>query len=139
MEQFGASVAPVDKIHEAEVDIYVPCALGGVTTEVTATQVRARAVAGAANNQLATPEAGAILAERGILFAPDYVLNAGGIISGLEATYTMPGRSRVDFPPLEDSLAQIHDRLLEIFGRAAAGGRQPEVAAEEMARELIGR
>src|SRR3546814_16436602 len=85
VERFGASVAPVDKIHEAEVDIYAPCALGGVITEATATEVRARAVAGAANNKLATPEAGFILARRGILFAPDYVMNAGGILSGLEA------------------------------------------------------
>lgn len=139
VEQFAASAAPVDRIHEAEVDIYAPCALGGVITEATATEVRARAVAGAANNQLATPEAGAILARRGILFAPDYVLNAGGIISGLEATNSMPGRSKVDFPRLEDSLAQIHDRLIEIFERAAGEGRPPEVAAEEMARELIGR
>lgn len=138
-ERFGASVAPVERIHEAEVDIYAPCALGGVITEATATEVRARAVAGAANNQLATPEAGAILARRGILFAPDYVMNAGGIISGLEATNSMPGRSRIDFPSLEDSLARIHDRLLEIFERAAGEGRPPEVAAEEMARELIGR
>src|SRR3546814_15337885 len=91
------------------------------------------------NNQLATPEAGFILARRGILFAPDYVMNAGGIISGLEATNSMPGRSRVDFPRLGDSLARIHDRLLEIFERAAGEGRPPEVAAEEMARELIGR
>lgn len=139
VEQLGAAVAPIDSIHEAEVDIYAPCALGGVITEASATEVRAKAVAGAANNQLATPEAGAILARRGILYAPDYVLNAGGIISGLEATYTMPGRSRVDFPPLQESLAQIRDRLLEIFKRAAEGDRQPELAAEAMARELIGR
>src|SRR3546814_14364273 len=95
--------------------------------------VRARAVAGAANNQLATPEAGFILARRGILFAPDYVMNAGGIISGLEATNSMPGRSRVDFPRLGDSLARIHDRLLEIFARAAGEGRPPAVAAEARA------
>ena len=129
----------MNKIHEADVDIYVPCALGGVITEVSANEIRARAVAGAANNQLATTEAGAILARRGILFAPDYIVNAGGIISGLEATCTMPGRSRIDFPPLEESLAQIHDRLLEIFRRAALDGCRPEVAAEAMARELIGR
>src|SRR3546814_19183197 len=106
VERFGASVAPVDKIHEAEVDIYAPCALGGVITEATATEVRARAVAGAANNQLATPEAGFILARRGILFAPDYVMNAGGIISGLEATNSMPGRRRVDFPRLGASRSE---------------------------------
>src|SRR3546814_12607347 len=86
--------------------------------------VRARAVAGAANNQLATPAAGFILARRGILFAPDYVMNAGGIISGLEATNSMPGRSRADFPRLGDSLARIHDRLLaSSHGKPAHKGR----------------
>jgi len=139
VERFGASVEHVDRIHAADVDIYAPCALGGVITEASTKEIRARAVAGAANNQLATPAAGAALARRGILFAPDYVLNAGGIISGLDATNTMPGRSAVAFPPLEESLAAIHDRLLQIFERAAAEQRPPEVAAEEMARELIGR
>src|SRR3546814_16809524 len=97
VERFGASVAPVDKIHEAEVDIYAPCALGGVITEATATEVRARAVVGAANNQLATPEAGIILERRGNLFATESVMNEGGSLTGLKATAHTHGANGGDF------------------------------------------
>jgi leucine dehydrogenase len=135
----GASSLPSEKIHRAEVDIYTPCALGGVITETSAKEIRAKAVAGAANNQLATPLAGAILYERDILFAPDFVLNAGGVISGLEAVSSMPGRKPVAFAPLGERLEAIHDRLSEIFRRSRTEGRPPEVTAEQMARELIGR
>lgn len=136
---FGADIADPDGIHKAQVDIYAPCALGGTVNETSASEIRAWAVAGSANNQLASAKSGAILAQRGIIFAPDFVINAGGIISGLEATNSMPGRSKVKFAPLEQSLAAIYDRLLEIFERGASENRPPEVAAEEMARELIGR
>ena len=81
----------------------------------------------------------AALAARGILFAPDYVINAGGIISGVEATSRMPGRAKAAFAPLEEGLASIRDRLTEIFQRSAAEGQPPEATAEVMARELIGR
>ncbi|WP_162806197.1 Leu/Phe/Val dehydrogenase [Sphingosinicella terrae] len=138
-DRLGATpCAPAD-IHRADVEIFAPCALGGVVTPQTAEEIRARAVAGSANNQLASPEAGAALASRGILFAPDYVINAGGIISGLEATSRMPGRARSSSRPLPEALAAIRTRLLEIFERSRVEGRRPEVAAEEMARELIGR
>lgn len=137
--ELGAVAAPPEKIQEAEVDIYAPCALGGVITLDTAHTIRARAVAGAANNQLASPEAGAALAAKGILFAPDYVINAGGVISGLEEYFKMPGRSGAVDTPLEARLARIHDRLTEIFTRAVAGRTRPEVMAERLARELIGR
>jgi leucine dehydrogenase len=137
--QFGATAAPPETIHQAQADIYCPCALGGVITVQSAAAIRARAVAGAANNQLASPEAGAALAARGILFAPDYVINAGGIISGLEELYKMPGRKGSENTPLSTRLARIYDRLSEIFKRAAAEQRPPEVTAERMARELIGR
>jgi len=139
VDAFGAASTATDTIHQADVDVFAPCALGGGITERTAGEIRARAVAGAANNQLATPAAGEALAARGILFAPDYVLNAGGIISGVEATAGMPGRAEVSFPPLATSLAAIHDRLAEIFMRARSEGRTPEATAERMARELIGR
>lgn len=135
----GAAALPVDRIHRAEADVFAPCALGGAITEQNAREIRAGAVAGAANNQLASARAGEILAQRGILFAPDFVINAGGIISGLEATTRMPGRPRVDFPPLSESLAAIDGRLMRIFARAAEDGRTPEATAEQMARELIGR
>jgi leucine dehydrogenase len=137
--RFGAEAVPVSAIHAADADIYAPCALGGVITEETALQVRAKAVAGAANNQLATRRAGELLAERGVLYAPDYVLNAGGVISAVEEFHTMPGRAATAARPLDERLAGIHDRLLEIFERAGTEGRTPEAAAEGMARELIGR
>jgi leucine dehydrogenase len=136
---FAATALPTQTIHSAEVDIYAPCALGGVLTEGSVGEIRARAVAGAANNQLATPRAGALLAERGILFAPDFVINAGGVISGLEAASRMPGRKPVEFAPLEVRLAAIYTRLAEIFRRSRADGRPPEITAELMARQIIGR
>ncbi|HEY0940441.1 MAG TPA: Glu/Leu/Phe/Val dehydrogenase dimerization domain-containing protein [Steroidobacter sp.] len=138
-KELGAEALPVDQIHKAAVDIYSPCALGGVITTQTARQIKARAVAGAANNQLVNAEAGLALMQLGILFAPDYVINAGGIISGLEAALRMPGRKTAQLKPLAEQLAGIHDRLCEIFARSARERRPPEVIAEQMARELIGR
>jgi leucine dehydrogenase len=121
------------------VDIFCPCALGGIISTVTAGEIRARAVAGAANNQLASAAAGEALAAAGILYAPDYVLNAGGIISGLESYFKMPGRGGKLDAPLGEQLARIHDRLSEIFERSRRDRRAPEATAEQMARELIGR
>jgi leucine dehydrogenase len=138
-KELGATALPVDQIHKADADIYSPCALGGVITTETAPEIKAKAVAGAANNQLASAEAGLALMRLGILFAPDYVLNAGGIISGVEAALRMPGRDNVTIKPLAEQLAGIHDRLCEIFTRAEKERRPPEVIAEQMARELIGR
>lgn len=136
---FGAKAVSTDVIHAAEVDIFAPCALGGIIREDIIGEIKAAAVAGAANNQLASPGAGRGLHERGILFAPDYVINAGGIISGLDATNTMPNRSQVAFAPLDQSLAAIKSRLKSIFARAETEKCPPEVTAEQMAKELIGR
>lgn len=138
-EQFDAAVCSTESIHAADVDIFCPCALGGVVTEATVTEIQARAVAGAANNQLSSPAAGEALAQRDILFAPDYVINAGGIISGLEATQAMPGRKKVDIAPLADRLAGINSRLLEIFNRSETENQTPDATAQKMAQELIGR
>jgi leucine dehydrogenase len=74
-----------------------------------------------------------------VLYAPDYVINAGGVMSGIEEVLAMPGRSGSDPRSLDERLAGIHDRLLEIFDRAEAERRPPEAVAERMARELIGR
>lgn len=137
--QLGARPSEPGDIHRTEADIFCPCALGGIITTQTAHEIRARAVAGAANNQLASPAAGVTLAERGILYAPDFVINAGGIISGLEEYLKMPGRSGHVDTPLPVRLAGIHDRLAEIFERAARDHQTPEATAERLARELIGR
>lgn len=134
--RFGAEPVPTEDIHRTSVDVFCPCALGGGLTEATANEIRAAAVAGAANNQLASPGAGERLAARHILFAPDYVMNAGGIISGILGRSAGRGGSS---PPLDESLAIIRQRLTDIFRRAEAEGRTPELIAQHLACELIGR
>lgn len=136
--RLGAAEAGVEDIHSADVDIYCPCALGGVITTASAEEIRAAVVAGAANNQLASTAAGERLYARGILYAPDYVMNAGGIISGITGS-GRTARDGASFPPLEESLAIIRTRLRDIFERAEDEGRPPELVAEDMAKELIGR
>ena len=137
--ELGAQAVSTALIHRADVDIFSPCALGGIISTTAVGEIRARAVAGAANNQLVSAEAGEALAAAGILYAPDYVLNAGGVISGLESFFKMPGRDgRID-APLSSRLARIHDRLAEIFERSRRERRTPEATAGQMARELIGR
>ena len=135
--RFDAEPMSTDDIHRAGVDVFCPCALGGGLTETTAGEIRAAAVAGAANNQLASPAAGERLAERRILFAPDYVMNAGGIISGILGRAADRGKAAL--PPLDESLAIIRQRLADIFRRAEAEGRTPELIAQHLACELIGR
>jgi len=81
VERFGAEVAGVSDILFADADVVAPCALGAIITPEAAGRLTAAVVAGAANNQLSVPEVGAVLARRGILYAPDYVINAGGIIA----------------------------------------------------------
>ncbi|QIB64601.1 Glu/Leu/Phe/Val family dehydrogenase [Kineobactrum salinum] len=139
VELFGAAVASPDRIHAADVDIYVPCALGGVITQTTACEIQAKAVAGAANNQLACAEAGQMLMSRNILYAPDYVMNAGGVISGLNEICRMQGSSDKVFPPLADRLVAIYTRLQGIFEDVQREGLAPEVVAERTARAIIAR
>ena len=81
VREFGVETAEPDKIHAEECDIFAPCALGAVIRDDTIPSLKCRVVAGAANNQLAAPEHGEQLAELGILYAPDYIINAGGIIN----------------------------------------------------------
>lgn len=137
--RFDAEPMSTDDIHRAGVDVFCPCALGGGLTEATVGEVRAAAVAGAANNQLASPAAGERLAARQILFAPDYVMNAGGIISGILGRSRAAGQGKGQLPPLDESLAIIRQRLTDIFRRAQAEGRTPELIAQHLACELIGR
>ena len=78
---FGAKAVNAEAIYGLDVDVFAPCALGGILNDATIPRLRAKIVAGAANNQLEAPRHGAALAGRGILYAPDYVVNAGGVIN----------------------------------------------------------
>jgi leucine dehydrogenase len=130
--RIGAEVVPAEGAIGAECDVYAPCALGGTLSAETIPQLRCRVVAGCANNQLAEPEDGARLAEAGILYAPDYVINAGGVIHawGVESLGW-------DLETVEARLAGIGDSLTDIYERAAAGGITTEAAAEQLARSRL--
>lgn len=116
-KRYGAAFCSPDEIYSRECDVFAPCALGGVLSEKTIPLLRCKAVAGAANNQLLTEEDGERLRERGILYAPDFVINAGGLInvtSELDKEGYDPVRSRARIDALYDRLCQIFleaDRL----------------------------
>ncbi len=116
----------------AEADVFAPCALGGVLDLRTVAQLRVPVVAGAANNQLATDAAADALRERGILWAPDFVANAGGLIAVADELH---GFSLLR---VERSIERIGETLNEIYARAAAAGTNTLTAAQELAAERSG-
>jgi leucine dehydrogenase len=125
-------IAPGDALHAA-VDVLAPCALGGVLDHDSVLALQAPVVAGAANNQLADDDVAALLAERGVLWAPDFVVNAGGIINisvELELGGYDPRRART-------LVLGTADTLRRIFDDAEATGATPLEAAMELARERL--
>lgn len=124
---FGATAVAMDQIASLDVDVYAPCALGAVLDDATIPAIRARVVAGAANNQLALPRHDRALRERGILYAPDYCINAGGII---DIYYEGPA---YDSAVVEAHLQRIGSTLAEIFQRADAEDRPTGEIADRMA------
>lgn len=130
----GAVAMPADAILSVEADIVSPNALGAILDETTIAGLKTGVVAGGANNQLATREDGRRLHERGILYAPDYVINAGGIINvGLE--YLGHG----DEAEVMARIARIPDRLEQVWDESARTGQPASEVADEIARGLIGR
>src|SRR5207253_6656458 len=81
VRDFGVDTAEPEKIHAQDCDIFAPCALGGIIRDDTLPELKCRVVAGSANNQLERPEHGEAVAQLGIVYAPDYVINAGGLIN----------------------------------------------------------
>jgi leucine dehydrogenase len=133
-EEFGADAVGLDDILFQEVDVLAPCALGAVLNEATIPKLRTSIIAGAANNQLETAADGHRLADAGILFAPDYVINAGGIIN-VAAEYL----GDADDDDVMQQIEAIGPRLTKIFEQAATTGRPTNVIADEQARNLIAR
>jgi leucine dehydrogenase len=125
------TVPPVDAL-ETEVDVYSPCAVGGTLNAEAIPRLACRAIAGCANNQLAEPEDAERLRERGILYAPDYVVNSGGIVQliGLED-------EGWDDAQLEERLAGIGETLRTLFAEADAEGITPADAADRLVRTRL--
>lgn len=131
VSDFGVEVAPLEKIHAIDCDIYSPCALGGALNERTIPELRCAAVCGCANNQLAGPGCDEALVRAGVLYAPDYVVNAGGIINIAEE---LRGYSR---ERAETGLRHIYDTTMAVFERAAAEGITTAAAANRLAEARI--
>ncbi len=130
-ERYQATVVPVDRIHAVAADVFAPCALGGGLNEATVPEVRAGIVCGAANNQLRTPGDGVALMSRGILYAPDYLVNAGGVIS------IAPERPGMSAEEMKSRIARLGDTLSLVLSRSKAEGLPPEVVADRLALERI--
>lgn len=132
-DAFGAQAQTVAAIHRAPADVFSPNALGAVLDADSIPELQAPVVCGGANNQLATPADGARLAARGVVYAPDYVVNAGGVIN-VAAEFLGEPQDRV-----EVRVRAIADRLALILSRAKAEGRPTHELADEAARARIGR
>lgn len=133
-DELGAQTVAADAILAIEADVVSPNALGAILTPESIAALRTTVVAGGANNQLATKAEGAALQARGILYAPDYVINAGGIINvGLE--YLGQG----DQAEVNARIARIPNRLIEVWDESDRTGAPAADVADSIARRLIGR
>ena len=128
----GARVVAPETILAIECDVLAPCALGGVITVETAQQIRAPIVCGSANNTLASLDAGDALQSRRILYAPDYLVNAGGLIRGIEFVLLHRPDSRL-------SLARIYDRAQRVLELSAQRNISPARIADELAEARLKR
>jgi len=131
VEAFGAEAVHPNEIISTRGDVFAPCALGGVINDETIPKLKAQIVAGAANNQLLEERHGTMLRARNILYAPDYVANAGGILNGCiellgwQADYAA---QKVD---------EIYDTVLRIFESAAERGTATNEAADQLAEAVL--
>jgi leucine dehydrogenase len=131
--ELGGVAVAADAIMDVEADIFSPCALGAILTESSVAALQVKAVAGGANNQLATGPEGQMLADRGILYAPDYVINAGGIINVLRHI------DNAGDDEINRRIDDIPSRLSAIWQESDSSGMTPAQVADNMAQKLIGR
>jgi leucine dehydrogenase len=132
-EETGATIVEdPNAIYDVDADVFTPCALGSVINAQTIDRLKVKIVAGAANNQLETRDMGAELQKRGILYAPDYVINAGGIINVMGE---LDSRFNADW--VQGKLRTLKQTLGEIMDRAESEGRPANVVSDEIARQRL--
>ena len=130
--EFNATLVPLDEIYDQDVDIYAPCALGASINDNTIERIKASIIAGCANNQLAKPHFDRVLRDKGILYAPDYVINAGGIINiSFEDNYNADLATQ--------KVKEIYNTLLKVFIKADKLQIPTGAIADELARKIIKR
>ncbi len=132
VQDFNAAAVPPEEIYGVHADIFAPCALGGVINDQTLPQLRVEIVAGAANNQLLEDRHGEVLSERGILYVPDYVANAGGVINVCIGALGWK-RARTTA-----KVEEIYDTTLNIFRMAETEGIPTNKAADQLAERRLG-
>jgi len=131
VNEFGATAVAPDEIYAVEADVFAPCAMGGILNDENLNQLKAKVIAGAANNQLANPEVLETIRSKNILYAPDYVINAGGII---DIAYQRNGR---DEAALTAHIESIGTTLSSIYQRAVQTNLATQTVADQMAQERI--
>lgn len=133
VEDFGAKAVDPDDIYDQACDIYAPCALGATINDVTIPKLKAKVIAGAANNQLRETHHGDLIHEMGIVYAPDYVINAGGVINVADELY---GYNADRAMKKVEGIYQNIERVIEISNRDAIPTYK---AADRLAEERIER
>lgn len=131
VKELGATAVDINDIYDVDMDIYAPCALGATVNDETLKRIKAKIIAGSANNQLATPAHDKIVKDMGILYAPDYVINAGGVI------HVCSEAAEMTLEETQARIRAIYDTLDRIFSRATAENRPTGEIADELAREIL--
>lgn len=129
--ELQARVVAGDEILTQDCDVLAPCGLGGVLNDDSITQLRCAIVAGAANNQLAQSQHGQLLHQRGILYAPDYVINAGGLIT------VSLGHLKQDMRAIRQRTLNLENTLSQLFERSRADNVPPDRIADQMAEDIL--
>jgi leucine dehydrogenase len=128
---FDAKAVAVDEIHKIPCDVFAPCALGAIINDITINQLQTSIIAGAANNQLARAYHGSILHKKGILYATDYVINAGGLIYAASRYFETPDSE------VYNQVDNIYDSLLTIFERSLKDDVPSSEIADTIAQEKL--
>ena len=132
VERYGARAVHPDEIHAQDVDILAPCAMGATINDKTLPEIKARAICGVANNQLAEPRHGKALQEHGIAYVPDYVVNAGGMMGASTVIFSAPSREASN-----NSILGLFDTILTILEEAAHKNLPSSQVADQMALSRI--
>jgi leucine dehydrogenase len=129
VREFSAIAVKPEDIYDVDADVFAPCAMGAILNIENITRLKVKVIAGAANNQLAKEKYGQLLVDKGILYAPDYVLNSGGIIDIYHQSISSSDKG------LRDHIEKISDTLLEIYHRAESLGLATNIVANQIAEE----
>jgi leucine dehydrogenase len=134
IKEFGITTTSTEEIYDVECDIFSPCALGASINKSTLPRLKTKVIAGAANNQLATDEIGLEVMKRGIIYAPDYAINAGGLMNIYHESMIEGG---YDHTRAFDHIAKIGQTIDQILNRAKEENLPPSIVADRMAEERV--